>query len=295
MTIECVFCYQRIVKYLSLTLLNLNSLMYFSITMKYILFLLVLLVTNFSFSQNEKLKLTKIDSVSIEADTFIGYDGFGNCFYTKNNVIYKKVAATTIQYQNLSLGKITKVDILNPLKVIVFYEGFNSVIILDNQLNEIQKVDFSLLETPVVASAIGISGQNKLWVFNTLNQQIGLYDLNTATYQNLGIPITEGISYYQTDFNYFQWIDKQNQWNVCTIYGRIFQYGKVEVATNMQLLSENKVLFLDKEKLYLRDRNIDKRYQIEIVEKSFKKFYYKDQILSIFTNKGITNYKIIIP
>ncbi|WP_395065922.1 hypothetical protein [Flavobacterium sp.] len=269
--------------------------MYFSITMKYILYLLVFLASNFSFSQNDKLKLTKIDSISIEADAFIGYDGFGNYFYTKNNVIYKKAGTSSVQYQNLSLGKITKVDILNPLKVIVFYEGFNSVIVLDNQLNEIQKVDFSSLETPVVASAIGISGQNKLWVFNTLNQQIGLYDLNTATYQNLGMPIRDGISYYQTDFNYFQWIDKQNQWNICTIYGRIFQNGKVENATNLQLLPENKVLFIDKEKLYLRDRNIDKRYQIEIVEKSFKKIYYKDQILSIFTDKGITNYKIILP
>jgi len=34
---------------------------------------------------------------------------------------------------------------------------------------------------------------------------------------------------------------------------------------------------------------------IENVEKSFKNFYYKDQILSIFTNQGISNYKITIP
>ena len=34
---------------------------------------------------------------------------------------------------------------------------------------------------------------------------------------------------------------------------------------------------------------------IENIEKSFKNFYYKDQILSIFTNQEITNYKIIIP
>lgn len=43
------------------------------------------------------------------------------------------------QYKNLSLGKITKIDLQNPLKIVLFYEGFNSVILLDNQLNEIQK------------------------------------------------------------------------------------------------------------------------------------------------------------
>jgi hypothetical protein len=169
------------------------------------------------------------------------------------------------------------------------------VLILDNQLNEIQKIDFSKLETLVVASAIGISGQNKLWVFNTLNQQIGLYDLNSNTYQNLGMPINENIRFYQTDFNYFQWIDKQNKWNTCSIYGKLFFNGKVETASIIQLLIENKILFSIDNLLFIKEQNTNKLYEIEIVEKSFKNFYYKDQILSIFTNKGITNYKITIP
>ena len=263
--------------------------------MKKLIYLFSVFFCCISFGQNLKLKPTKTDSIAIDADFFIGFDGFNNCFYTKNNVLFKKVGDSNLQYQNPSLGKIAKVDILNPLKIIVFYEEFNTVMVLDNQLNEIQKVDFSKLETPVVASAIGISGQNKLWVFNTMNQQIGLYDLNSNTYQSLGMPIKENILYYQTDFNYFQWIDKQNNWNTCTIYGRFFSSGKVENAMKMQLLNENKVLFSNDNLLFIRDRNTNKLYEIEIVEKSFKNFYYKDQILSIFTNKGITNYKITIP
>ncbi len=263
--------------------------------MRKLIYLLSVFYCCFSFSQNLKLMPTKIDSIAIDADSFIGFDGFNNCFYTKNNVLFKKVGDSNLQYQNPSLGKIAKVDILNPLKIIVFYEEFNAVMVLDNQLNEIQKVDFSKLETPVVASAIGISGQNKLWVFNSLNQQIGLYDLNSNMYQNLGMPIKDGVSYYQTDFNYFQWIDKQNNWNTCTIYGRIFSCGKVETTSKMQLLNENKVLLSKDNLLFIRDKNANKLYEIEIVEKSFNNFYYKDQILSIFTNKGITNYKITIP
>jgi hypothetical protein len=233
--------------------------------------------------------------MEIDADSFIGFDGYNNCFYIKNNVLFKKIGNSNFQYQNPYLGKITRVDILNPLKIIVFYEEFNMVMVLDNQLNEIQKIDFSKLESPVIASAVGISGQNKLWLYNSLNQQIGLYDLNSNTYQNLGIPIKENPFYYQTNFNYFQWIDKQNNWNTCTIYGRIFSNGKLETASIIQFLNENKVLFKINNLLYVRDLNTNKLYEIEIVEKSFKNFYYKDQILSIFTNKGITNYKITIP
>jgi hypothetical protein len=42
------------------------------------------------------------------------------------------------------------------LKVIVFYERFNTAVTLDNQLNETLKIDFSQIKTPIVVSKIGI-------------------------------------------------------------------------------------------------------------------------------------------
>ncbi len=48
-------------------------------------------------------------------------------------------------------------------------------------------------------------------------------------------------------------------------------------------------------KLYVQDVKNNTIFPIENVENSFENFYYKDQILSIFTNQGITNYKISIP
>jgi hypothetical protein len=47
--------------------------------------------------------------------------------------------------------------------------------------------------------------------------------------------------------------------------------------------------------LYRYDFVDNKSTLIEISEKTFKNFTYKDQILSIFTNQGITNYKITLP
>lgn len=128
--------------------------------MKKSVFILFLFWNYLALGQVEKINVVKTNFIAIDADTFIGFDGFNNCFYTKDDVLFKKTDSIAVQYQNLSLGKISKVDILNPLKIAVFYGGFNSVVILDNQLNEIQKIDFSKLDTPVVASAIGISGQN---------------------------------------------------------------------------------------------------------------------------------------
>ena len=262
--------------------------------MKKIIFLLVC----FSISvlcQAQKIEATPINLIVFEADEFIGFDGFGNYFFIKNNVLYKNGGTKSLQYQNLSLGNIKKVDVINPLKVLVFYEEFNAVVLLDNQMNEIQKITFSTNETPIIASAIGMSGQNQLWLYNSVDQQIGLYDLSNNQYKNLGVPIKENLLFYQTDFNYFHWIDKQNQWFSCNIFGRVENNGPLENQNQMQLLENNKLIYAKENGLFLLDRNINMEYKIEIVEKSFQKFYYKDQILSIFTNQGITNYKINLP
>ena len=263
--------------------------------MKSLFIFLLFTFSLLTIGQVPTIKTTFLNSETIAADDFVGYDGFGNCFYIKNNVLFKKTEKQLLNYQNLALGKIKKVDILNPLKVVVFYEEFNTVVLLDKQMNEIQKIDFSKNETPIIASAIGMSGQNKLWLYNSLNQQIGLYDIATNQYKDLGIPIKENLILYQTDFNNFDWIDKQNQWYSCSVYGRVINNGILENQNQMQLLNKNTILYSKGNNLFLIDRTTTLKYKIEIVEKSFEKFYCTDQILSIFTNHEITNYKITLP
>ena len=263
--------------------------------MKSLFYYILFFWFSISFGQSSKISAFELSTMPLDADYFVGFDGFDNYFYVKDNILFKKKTSAFLQYQNLSLGKLTKVDITNPLKIVLYYEEFNAVIIVDNQLNEIQKIDFSKNEIPIVASAVGISGQNQLWVYNTLNQQIGLYDINTNIYKNLGVPIKENFNYYQTDFNYFNWIDAQNQWMTCTIYGRVFLHGKVSNSSQIQFIDTNKILYSSNNRLYIKDIDTNVLSEIEIVEKSFEKFYYKDQILSIFTNKEISNYNITIP
>ena len=263
--------------------------------MKFIIGLFFILMCWTANSQSQAIAVSKVGELTFDMDEFVGFDGLGNYFYIKNNVLFKKTATDLFQYQNLLLGKIDKVDILNPLKVIVFYKAFNSVIVLDNLMNEIQRIDFSSPEKEIIATAVGISGQNKLWVFNALNQQIGLYDLNSNTFQNLGVPIKNEFEEYQTDFNYFHWINEKNEWNTCTIFGRVTINGMMEKNDGIHFVDLTQVLFSDDGQLYCKVIAENQVYKIDVFEKSFKKFYYKDQILSIFTDRGITNYKTTLP
>src|SRR5690606_23871748 len=87
------------------------------------------------FSQKAELKF--ISTIAVEADLYFGKDALGYDYFSKNNVLYKQKNSEKWEYKNLSLGKITLVDLINPLKILVFYQDFNSVVLLDNQLSEI--------------------------------------------------------------------------------------------------------------------------------------------------------------
>ena len=260
-------------------------------------FIVVLFIAFFSIanSQNQNLTPLKINTISFDGDQFLGYDAFGFYYTIKNNVFSKISFREVLEYKNVSLGKITKVDLLNPLKIILFYENFNTVILLDNKLNEIQKINFSEFTNPIVASAIGLSTQNHLWIYNSMNQQLGLYNYLKNEYKAITVPFTETIKYYSSDFNHFYWIDSKSNWYMCDIFGKITFKGLLPDFDSIEINNENQYIYSKSGVLILQDLEKDKKYEIKISEKTFVKFYYKDQILSIFTKEGITNYKIVTP
>ena len=247
------------------------------------------------FAQEQKIEAKQISVQKIDMDVFVGFDGMGNLYYIKNNVFYKKNEQELWQYKNVSLGKITKIDFQNQLKILLFYENFNTIILLDNQLNETQKINFSENATPIVVSATGIASQNRLWIYNSLTQEIGLFDYLKSTFQSITPSFDGNIKKYDSDFNTFRWIDDKKNWYAVDVFGKISLLGKVADYDQIQVVANQEIVFLKDGKLFLQDFNKNTLYTIGNVEKSFKNFYYKDQILAIFTNQGITNYKITIP
>lgn len=245
--------------------------------------------------QQQHIAVSKINSEALAADTFVGYDNFGWKYFIVNNTFNKQKDALILQYKNLSLGKIRKVDLQNPLKIVLFYENFNTVVMLDNQLNETQKVNFSENPVPIVVAATGMASQNRLWVYNSLSQQIGLFDYLKNDYVAITVPFTGKLKYTESNFNYFYWIDEKDRRFACDVYGKVYEYGKVADFDQFQIANENWILYSKSDKLYARDVKSDKIFAIQIAEKTFKSFHCEAQILSIFTTEGITNYKITLP
>lgn len=263
--------------------------------MKKIALLLLIILPLGVLSQAQTISAVAIESFRYDADEFAGCDKFGYAYFIKDNVFIKTKAGEKIEYKKISTGKITHVDIDNPLLIALFYENFNTIVLLDNQLNEIREINFVKLNIPVVANAAGVSSQNRVWIYDSLTQQIGLFDYLRNSYQPITTPFRENLKYYQSDFNTFQWVDTKSNWYLTDIFGKVYSLGKVSGGDVAAIASDHAVFYAKDGKLYLEDVAKKVVYTITGIDNSFKKIYYKDQILSIFTSGGITNYKITIP
>lgn len=260
--------------------------------MKFNIIFFFLIVNLFVFSQ-ERVDGAFIDSIKTENRTIYEINKEAT-YYTSNNVFYKKTKLEEFDYTNLSLGNLHSVDLYNPLQIVLFYKDFNSIILLDNQLNETHQIDGNKQESILNFENVGLAGRNQIWFYDFMTQKIGLYDFNSNTYKFVSTPLKNKIIYYKTDYNYFYWVDEQNILYTCSIFGKIKTLAKLPKFDSIQIISEDSYMYLKDNTLYFFNIRTNTLKQIVISEKKIDTFYYKNGILSIFTEKKVINYFLTI-
>ena len=90
---------------------------------------------------------------------------------TKDNKVVKYSDGFEKQYEysNNLVGEITSIDATNPQKILCFVQNFNRILVLDNFLAEINKIDLSTSEFLDV-SVVARSNDNQIWLFDPINQ-----------------------------------------------------------------------------------------------------------------------------
>ncbi|MGQ0737865.1 MAG: hypothetical protein ACT4OJ_02290 [Bacteroidota bacterium] len=72
-------------------------------------------------------------------------------------------------------GQVTLIDVSNPLKVLLYYKDFATVVMLDRFLNVVNMVDLRK-QGVLQAKAIGQSYDNKIWVYDELEAKLKKID-----------------------------------------------------------------------------------------------------------------------
>ncbi len=149
--------------------------------MKYILFTLFLFCCLSCFASGDTLlHLKQTRSIAAHFVDFYA-DNLGNIYcITPTNQI-KKINANGdslgVFNDVKQYGKIFSIDVTNPLKILVYYKDFATVLILDRNLNVITVVDLrqsGILQVRAVAQ----SYDGNIWLYDELDAMIKKLDYN---------------------------------------------------------------------------------------------------------------------
>lgn len=254
---------------------------------------LFFLVLNLSVLSQERINTVFIDSINTENKT-IYETTKQTTYHSLNNVFYKKTSQKEFDYTNLSLGNLYSVDLHNPLQIVLFYKDFNTIVLLDNQLNETHRIDGNKQESIINFEHIGLASRNQIWFYDFMTQKIGLYDYNSNTHKFISTPLTNKIIHHETDYNYFYWIDEENILYSSSVYGKIKTVAKIPKFDSIQIISEDSYMYLKENTLCFFNIRTNTLKQIVISEKEIDTFYYKNGIISIFIEKKVINYFLTI-
>jgi hypothetical protein len=240
-----------------------------------------------------KLSLKLSERLPCQADVYYGRDDFDFDYYYKNQVLIKKRGNEIYEYKNLSFGKLSRLDLQNPLRLILFFENFNAVIALDNQLNEVQRIHFSDLPEPLVATALGLSAQNKLWIYHQLQQRLVLIDMNRRQLTNIGNPVEDAMLFYHSDFNFFYWINAQRKLKRMDLFGKQVELMSFHEFDKIHMDPRTYAVWIVDKKWHLFDFRKSTIYELSDLPQNIQNFYVRDQKLSIFTEDEILIYQIL--
>jgi hypothetical protein len=124
-----------------------------------------------------------ISTYQTQANT-VAVDNFSNFYTAADNNIYKYSSdgGYLYPYEEFSYGKIGMIDVSNPMKILVFYPDFLTVITLDKFLAPLSTYNFFALGYQNV-SAVASSIDGRLWFYDNTTFQLKKIDETGNIYQ----------------------------------------------------------------------------------------------------------------
>lgn len=244
--------------------------------------------------------LTPNAEVPLAADRFIGVDNFKNMYFIKDRVINKQGPEGNFLFNDLQLGRITSVDIINPLKVIAFFQDTNTVVMLDNNLNEIERINFNNLPQFMNVSTATNAGNTSLWLFNVDTQQLELYNYAAKLQTVVSQPFPGRLVSQASNFNYC-FVLTEKKLRAFNSYGSILNEVDSEGYEKIIQQNENLIALKNNCLYYLPDfprRNEEISHetdQLEVPTMEIKDLQLSNDILYIYDGKKLHTFTLTTP
>ncbi|MEM6378225.1 MAG: hypothetical protein AAF705_08435 [Bacteroidota bacterium] len=233
-------------------------------------------ITHLTDAQADSLRILRqfeVEGTLVEVDPLLQSFTLDQQEYLRK---YDQKGQLLFDYQNKNLGDLQRCDASNPFNILLFYQEFNTIIILDRTLNPLVEVNLNALGFFAI-QLIAAAPDNKIWLYDPTDFKLKKIDAKgnlLAESQDLSLQFPGGLDwkqlraigdelFIQTNehelliFNQFgQWIKSIN------ISGGDFQWKQ----NNLYILEDQtgifpyEVLQGQLPYLYLRNQPEDKLY-----------------------------------
>ena len=160
-------------------------------------------------------------------------------------------------YSNERLGAISSLDVNNPLKLLLFYENYQTIIVLDNLLGEVSRYNlFDLGYNDI--NAVGISNDNNVWIYDPIDYKLKKLD-------NSGKLISESITLYNEGLEYIRPTYLAEKGNKVFLYdrdygfylfdnlGQYLNHIELQDINSYQVINQNNILFVKDDVMHTYD------------------------------------------
>lgn len=264
--------------------------------MKFLFYLFFLLTFQSALAQTVSLKST----TPLITDRFVGVDNYKNTYFIKDRILHKQGEDGDFVYNALQLGKISSVDIINPLKLVVFFQDTNTVVLLDNKLNEIERINFNNLPQFLNVGTATTAGSNSLWIFNMDTQQLEIYNYKTKFQTVVSQPFPGKLLSQASNFNYcFTLTEKKLR--AFNVYGSFLNEANAEGYEKIVQQNENIVALKENTLYYIpnfakRDvESLAETVTLDLPEITIKDLQLTNDFLYIYDGKNLHTFTLTLP
>ncbi|MBK0382881.1 hypothetical protein I5M32_07905 [Pedobacter sp. SD-b] len=218
-----------------------------------IFFYLLMVSISLKVDAQEYQFIAKIDTVA----KIVTLDNLGNLFVVtpKNEVLkFSPQGKFLWNYTNKTFGEVSQIDVTDPLRVILYYQTYQQIVVLNNNLSEISKFTFNQnpnLQITLVASA----NNNGLWVYDQINRELRklsnnfIDDLKSGNiYQRNGFDMQA--NFMLTDDDYIYLNDQKEGVRIFDRFGNFYKTAVIYPQKNFEVN--------DKEIYFMKDKSLMK-------------------------------------
>jgi hypothetical protein len=230
----------------------------------------------------------------LTADSFYGVDDFEAIYYGVNGAFIKKKGKNIQQFYDVQLGDLTEVDLINPLNILLFYKDTQTVVLLDNRLNEKQRISLNKLSPSRFFEHARLAGERRLWLHDIDQNRLELFDyINNKTLISTAV-LKDSISQLLTDYNFCH-VVSENHIETYNSYGSKTSTMPFVKGSLLDYDFETLVMITDNQIKVMR---LDAAYRfrkseitsISILQKDVNSLYLKNGKLYIWHGKRVDVY-----